>query len=96
MDVHQTTASNLVKSLVEHGYVESHRSGVDRRISQLKVTRAGARVLHRAPGPFAGVLPEALAQMDEAALRRLDADLATLLTLLETDKRAARIPLAQM
>lgn len=96
MDVHQTTASNLVKSLVERGYVESHRSGVDRRISQLKVTRTGARVLERAPGPFAGVLPEALARMDDAALQRLDADLATLLALLETDRRAARIPLAQM
>jgi hypothetical protein len=34
--------------------------------------------------------------MDEATLKRLDADLAALLARLETDKRAARIPLAHM
>jgi DNA-binding MarR family transcriptional regulator len=96
MDVHQTTASNLVRSLVEQGLVESHRSGIDRRATQLKVTRAGGRVLARAPGPFTGVLPEALARLDPATLERLDADLAVLLALLETDQRAARIPLAQL
>jgi DNA-binding MarR family transcriptional regulator len=96
MDVHQTTASNLVRSLVEHGFVESHRSGIDRRASQLKITRAGARVVARAPGPFTGVLPQALAKLDEGTLQRLDSDLAALLEMLDTDKRAARIPLAQM
>lgn len=96
MDVHQTTASNLVKSLVDQGLVESHRSGIDRRASLLKITRAGQRLLARAPGPFAGVLPEALAQLDPAVLARLDADLAALLQVLETNPRAARIPMAQM
>lgn len=96
MDVHQTTASNLVRALVEQGLAESHRSGVDRRASQLKVTRAGQRLLERAPGPFTGVLPEALQRLDGATLRRLDADLATLLTLLQADKRAEHIPLAEM
>ncbi|MBL8340412.1 MAG: winged helix-turn-helix transcriptional regulator [Rubrivivax sp.] len=96
MDVHQTTASNLVRSLVEQGLAESHRSGVDKRASQLKITRAGTRLLARAPGPLAGVLPDALARLDSATLDRLDADLARLLEMLETDKRAAQIPLAQM
>jgi DNA-binding MarR family transcriptional regulator len=96
MDVHQTTASNLVRSLVGQGLVESHRSGIDRRASQLKITRTGLRLLARAPGPFAGVLPDALARLDPSTLERLDADLARLLEVLETDKRAARIPLAQM
>jgi DNA-binding MarR family transcriptional regulator len=96
MDVHQTTASNLTRALVDQGLVESHRSGIDRRTSQLKITRAGARVLARAPGPFTGVLPEALQRLDEGTLRRLDADLAILLDLLQTDKRAERIPLAEM
>jgi DNA-binding MarR family transcriptional regulator len=96
LDIHQTTASNLVRALVEQGLVESHRSGIDRRASQLKVTRSGARILSRAPGPFSGVLPEALALLDETTLTRLDADLSALLHLLQTDKRAERIPLAQM
>ncbi|MBL8326560.1 MAG: winged helix-turn-helix transcriptional regulator [Rubrivivax sp.] len=96
MDVHQTTASNLVRSLVSQGLVESHRSGIDKRASQLKITRHGLRLLARAPGPFSGVLPDALARLDPSVLDRLDADLARLLEMLETDKRAARIPLAQM
>jgi DNA-binding MarR family transcriptional regulator len=96
MDVHQTTASNLVRSLVEQGLVESHRSSIDRRASQLKITRAGQRVLAKVPGPFAGVLPQALAQLEPAVLARLDTDLAALLKVLDTNPRAARIPLAQM
>lgn len=96
MDVHQTTASNLVRSLVEQGFVESHRSGIDKRATQLKITRSGVRLLARAPGPFAGVLPDALGRLDPQVLGRLDADLAALLEVLETDRRAARIPLAQM
>jgi len=96
MDVHQTTASNLVKALVEQGLLESHRSGIDRRATQLKVTRAGARVLGKAPGPVSGVLPDALQQMDPDSLARMDADLGELLKLLKADKRAERIPLAEL
>jgi DNA-binding MarR family transcriptional regulator len=96
MDVHQTTASNLVRALVEQGFVDSQRSGSDRRASQLRVTRAGARLLARAPGPFSGVLPQALARLDQQTLERLDADMAALLQLLEADRRAARMPLAEM
>lgn len=96
MDVHQTTASNLVRALVDEGLVESRRSGVDRRATQLKITRNGRRILERTPGPFAGVLPDALRKLDAGTLRRLDADLNTLLTLLHPDRRAARTPLAEM
>jgi DNA-binding MarR family transcriptional regulator len=96
MDIHQTTASNLVKSLVAMELVVAQRNGSDRRAVQLHVTGAAARVLRRAPGPFAGVLPEALAQLDSRTLDRLDRDLAKLLALLHADERAARIPLAQL
>ncbi len=94
MDVHQTTASNLVRSLVDQNLIESQRSGADRRSTELRTTRAAARVLARAPGPFAGVLPEALKQLDEPTLKRLDADLQQLLQLLQVDRKAERIPLA--
>jgi hypothetical protein len=52
--------------------------------------------MRKAPGPFTGVLPEALAGLDAATLERLDQDLALLITALQADERAAGIPLAQM
>ena len=96
MDIHQTTASNLVRAMVASGLVVASRDGQDRRARQLRVTAAGVQVLGKAPQPFAGVLPRALAALDEATLTRLDHDLATLLEQLQADERAARIPLAQM
>jgi len=96
MDIHQTTASNLVKALVAADLVVAARNGPDRRAVQLKLLPAATRVLRKAPGPFAGVLPDALGQLDEATLERLDADLAALLTVLHADQRASGIPLAQM
>jgi DNA-binding MarR family transcriptional regulator len=95
MDIHQTTASNLVKQLLAADLVASERTGRDRRTVQLRALPAGRRVLRRAPGPFTGVLPQALAQLDARTLARLDRDLGELVTLLQTDPRAARMPLAQ-
>lgn len=96
MDVHQTTASNLVKALVQRELVVAQRNGPDRRAVQLRLTPAGARILRKAPGPFAGVLPDALARLDAATLARMDHDLGRLIDLLGADERAAGIPLAQM
>jgi DNA-binding MarR family transcriptional regulator len=96
MDVHQTTASNLVKAMVASDLVVARRQASDRRATQLRLTPAGARVLKKAPGPFAGVLPQALATLDLETLTRLDSDLGKLLEVLQADERGAGIPLAQM
>ena len=96
LSVRQPTASNLVKSLAEQGLVAVRREGTDRRAVQLHVLPAGLKVLKRAPGPFAGVLPDALADLDGATLARLEADLAQLITRLGADDRAGAIPLAQL
>ena len=53
-------------------------------------------MLRLAPGPFTGVLPEALASLDEKTLLRLDRDLAKLIAALDADDRAVGIPLGQM
>jgi DNA-binding MarR family transcriptional regulator len=95
MDVHQSTASNLVRALVERELIGTAKDGTDRRAVQLRILPAGSRVLRRAPGPFAGVLPQALASLDAATLARLDEDLAKLITALGADARAANIPLGQ-
>ena len=95
MDIHQSTASNLVKSLIARELVVGAKNGTDRRAVQLRILPAGSAVLRRAPGPLTGVLPQALASLDARTLRRLDADLAKLITALNADERAANIPLGQ-
>ena len=93
MDVHQSTASNLLRVLVERNLVVAERAGEDRRAVQLQATARAARLLAKAPGPFTGVLPEALGRLDKATLARLDRDLARLIEELGADERGAGIPL---
>lgn len=93
LDIHQTTASNLVKGLVKLEMVEVRKDGVDRRTVQLHVMPAGSKILKKAPAPFSGVLPNALEQLDAETLERLDQDLAKLMRLIDTDASSARIPL---
>ncbi len=93
MDIHQSTASNLVKPLVEQGLLQVERSAVDGRSRALRLTPAGLRVLRKVPGPFMGVLPQALAGLDRATLARLDRDLGALIEALGVDTRASQIPL---
>lgn len=87
MDVHQSTASNLVKTLVERGMVDAVKQGPDRRAVQLTLQPEGSAVLRRAPKPFTGLLPDALARLDTRTLKRLDSDLAALMEALGIDER---------
>lgn len=96
MDIHQSTASNLVKALVERGFVRMTRSPEDRRVVQLKLLVSGARVLRRVPGPYAGVLPEALRALESKTLKRIEADLAKLMKVLKVNDRSGEIPLAEL
>ena len=93
MDVHQSTASNLVKMLTALGLLEARKGGADRRAVQLHLLPAGERVLQKAPSPFAGVLPQALAHLDTKTLNRLEQDLATLIDQLQATEQDAGIPL---
>lgn len=96
MDVHQSTASNLIRLLVRKRLVRSARDEDDRRAVNLYVTDEGSAVLATAPGPFAGVLPDALSRLDPETLDRLGDDLNTLIDVLSVDEpeTAARTPLA--
>jgi DNA-binding MarR family transcriptional regulator len=93
MDVHQSTASNLLRALVDKELVVADRAGEDRRAVQLQATARAGRVLAKAPGPFSGVLPEALGRLDSATLARLDRDLSRLIAELGVDERGATVPL---
>jgi DNA-binding MarR family transcriptional regulator len=95
LDIHQSTASNLIKGLTERGLVPAAREGMDRRSVALRVSAEGETVLRSAPLPFAGVLPDALSSLDPDTLGRLEQDLAKVIALLEADEASARVPLAQ-
>lgn len=98
MDVHQSTASNLVKQLVQRGLVKSAKAEDDRRSVRLQLEAAGHAVLARVAGPREGVLPRALGELPEDALQHLEQGLAELLLRLPVDSEtpAARTPLADL
>lgn len=96
MDIHQSTASNLVKTLQRKELVQLDKAPEDRRNVRLTATPAGLAVLQQVPGPFEGVLPQALGKLPAASLQRLDQDLAELIGLLKADEEAGSIPLAEL
>ncbi|QGZ38520.1 DNA-binding MarR family transcriptional regulator [Pseudoduganella flava] len=79
----QTTTSNLLEGLVRKGYVVKTRDPDDARVVKLALSDAGATLLAAAPKPARGLLPEALAKLDEADLANLNAGLQGLLESIE-------------
>jgi DNA-binding MarR family transcriptional regulator len=96
LDIHQSTASNLVRTLTSRGLVSAAREGTDRRGVALRALPTADALLQKAPLPFAGVLPDALSSLDAATLARLEADLGRLIGLLAADEAGAQVPLAQL
>lgn len=96
MDIHQSTASNLVKGLQRKEMVSMTKALVDRRNVELNILPAGLAILAKVTGPFEGVLPEALGQLPPDTLARLDQDLGALIKLLKADEQAGSIPLASL
>jgi len=96
MDTHQSTASNLVKVLLRKQLVVMNKSALDKRVAELHISAAGQTLLAGIPGPFEGVLPGALAQLDAHTLARLHGDLGLLIDALHADESAGSIPLAHL
>ncbi len=96
MDVHQSTASNLIKTLLERQLISAEKGDPDRRAICLSLTPNGATALSHAPAPFAGVLPTALASLDAPTLERLEQDLRQLIAVLQADESSANTPLAEL
>jgi DNA-binding MarR family transcriptional regulator len=71
MALHQTTASNLIYALVERKLIRRERDPADQRVVRLNITTDGKRMLLRAPGPYAGLLVDALRHLDTQQLTRL-------------------------
>jgi len=96
MSIHQSTASNLVRTLIDREMLVAVKQGADRRAVQLNLLPAGARVLRNAPGPFAGLLPDALKALPTETLERLQADLDQVIVKIAADEAAAHVPLSRI
>ena len=96
MSIHQSTASNLVRTLIDREMVAAAKDGADRRAVQLSLLPAGTRVLKNAPGPFAGLLPDALKSLPPDTLARLHSDLGQLIVAVAADESGASIPLSDL
>jgi DNA-binding MarR family transcriptional regulator len=95
MDVHQSTASNLVRMLLAADLVAAEKDAVDRRAVRLCISAKGSKVLRSAPNPYEGVLPEALQQLKAGTLKRLERDLGELIAVLDPDQSGAHVPLGR-
>lgn len=93
LSIHSSTASNVLRPLLEEGLVSSRRNPDDRRLVQLRATARGLRALASAPGGVGVLLHQALRRLDAATLARLDRDLAVLIAALGSDERGAHTPL---
>ncbi len=96
MEIHQSTASNLIKALQKRGLIEMTKASEDRRNVCLKILPEGTALLKKVSGPFEGVLPVALSELKESTLKRLDKDLSELIVLLKADESAEEVPLASI
>jgi len=89
MALHQTTASNLINALVQRKLVRRSRDDSDQRVVRLAATTEGKRMLLRAPGPYVGLLFDALRHLDPSDLRRLRKALIVLTTVMRGAAREA-------
>lgn len=96
MQIHQSTASNLIKALLAKGLITMAKAKNDKRNLHLAILPEGQKLLANVSGPFEGVLPVALGNLSAETLTRLDQDLDQLIHLLKADETAAETPLADL
>lgn len=97
LSIHQSTCSLLVEKLVKARHLTRSRIRLDQRRVGLKLTRKGRATVACAPGPAAGVLPQALEKLSGATLKTLNRTLLRVIESLELDvAEAASRPLSEL
>jgi DNA-binding MarR family transcriptional regulator len=97
LTIHTSTASNLLDKIEKAGFIRRERSRDDQRVVRLYLTESGATALEKAPQPLTGLLTHALDQLSDAALKRLNEDLAALIAHMgAVNERDAQKPLSEL
>lgn len=97
LGIHLSTASNMLRRLEELSMVKRLRIGKDQRVVQLRLTPKGEKILLLAPRPFVGILQQALADLSQARLDSLQANLAEVIRLMKfKDIKARSTPLSDI
>lgn len=96
MDIHQSTASNLMRQLLAQNLVRTEKSEHDRRSVKIFIESAGLDLLKRVSGPYEGVLPDALKRLPPETIAQLNRNLGELIDVLQADEDAAQTPLADL
>jgi DNA-binding MarR family transcriptional regulator len=89
MALHQTTASNIVNTLVGRKLVRRSRDAADHRVVHLELSAEGARLLGQVQGPHAGLLVDALARLEGAEIEHLTECLARVIAEMRGAARTA-------
>lgn len=97
LSIHASTASNLLDKVEKAGLVRRERNSPDQRVVRLYLTAAGEKALAQAPQPLTGLLPHALNQLPAKSLKRLNEDLANVISHLgAVDARDAQKLLSEL
>jgi len=97
LSIHQSTCSQLVEKLEAKGLMVKQRKLDDQRRVGLHLSEQATAVLGLAPGPFEGVLPQALQGLTDETLEQLHFNLAQVIAqLTDRDEHAAERPLSDL
>lgn len=98
LNLHQTTASNLVFDLVSGGLIEKVPDASDRRSINLRATTKGLAALAASPRPHEGVLPTALRNLQRHELEALHIALQPLICRIDPAEveRFAQTPMSDI
>ncbi|MFH1602709.1 MAG: MarR family transcriptional regulator, partial [Pseudomonadota bacterium] len=97
LNIHQSTASNLVGRLESLGLIARNRSRDNQRAVELTLLPKGKRALAHAPRPLIGVLQQSLLDLPPAHLDGLHQHLAVLVGALRVkDGRGHATPFSEM
>jgi DNA-binding MarR family transcriptional regulator len=86
----------LVKSLVQAGFIHTEKAAHDKRVVEMYALPDGLKLLKKVPGPYSGVLPQALSELDDQTLQELERSLEVLLQRMDIDESSAKTPMAMM